>query len=130
MDDRYVARVLRFVLFVVTRQDDGHDFGMDRASLRDLINAALPLARGTTENFWLTFVEQEQEMLYPLELFAALALECHGLSRCGIVGCCHLLSVETVQRSPFPRQQQQSIGLNTTRSICVGASEPQSCRPR
>eukprot|EP00752_Nemacystus_decipiens_P005147 g4670.t1 len=62
-------------------RDDGHEFGMDRATLRDLINSALPLARGSTENFWLTFVEHEQEMLYPLELFAALALECHGLSR-------------------------------------------------
>lgn len=70
---------------VRTRQDDGHDFGMDRASVRDLITSALPLARGSTENFWLTFVEQEQEMLYPLELFAALALECHGLSRCEMV---------------------------------------------
>lgn len=65
-----------------TRQDDGHDFGIDRVSLRDLLNSALPPARGATENFWLLFVEHEQEMLYPLELFAALALECHGLSRC------------------------------------------------
>lgn len=76
----------RLVLCVEKRQDDGHDFGMDRASLRDLITSALPLARGSTENFWLTFVEQEQEMMYPLELFAALALECHGLSRCVKVG--------------------------------------------
>ena len=78
----------RLVLCVETRQDDGHDFGIDRASLRDLIASALPLARGSTENFWLTFVEQEQEMLYPLELFAGLALECHGLSRCASVAIC------------------------------------------
>lgn len=63
------------------RKDGGYDFGMDRPSLRDLVNSALPLARGIAGDFWDVYVEHEQEMLYPLELFAAIALECHGLSR-------------------------------------------------
>lgn len=67
---------------IAQRKDNGYDFGMDRPSLRDLINSALPLARGITGDFWDVYVEHEQEMLYPLELFAAIALECHGLSRC------------------------------------------------
>ncbi|CAN0355773.1 unnamed protein product [Ectocarpus sp. 8 AP-2014] len=64
-------------------RDDGYEFGIDRVSLRDLISSALPLARGVTGDLWEIYVEHEQEMLYPLELFAAVALQCHGLSRCG-----------------------------------------------
>lgn len=72
----------------MTRQDDGYEFGIDRASLRDLINSALPLARGVTGDLWEIYVEHEQEMLYPLELFAAIALQCHGLSRCEVSTNC------------------------------------------
>lgn len=62
-------------------QDDGYDFGLDRASIRDLMTSALPSARALTGDFWDTYVEHDQEMLYSLELFATLALQCHGLSR-------------------------------------------------
>ncbi|CAM9494157.1 unnamed protein product, partial [Ectocarpus fasciculatus] len=37
--------------------------------------------RGVTGDLWEIYVEHEQELLYPLELFAAIALQCHGLSR-------------------------------------------------
>lgn len=54
---------------------------MDRVSFRELITSALPTARALTGDFWDTYVEHDQEMLYPLELFAAIAFQCHGLSR-------------------------------------------------
>lgn len=63
------------------RQDDGHDFGMDRASLRDLMTSALPLARALTGDLWDAFAKHDEEIFYSLELFAALAIQCHGLSR-------------------------------------------------
>lgn len=85
--------MLCFVSLRAKRQDDGYDFGMDRASLRDLITTALPLARSLTGDFWDFYVEHDQEMLYPLELFAALTFQCHGLSRL----------VEAQFRPPWPR---------------------------
>lgn len=54
---------------------------MDRVSLRELITSALPTARGLTGDFWDAYVQHDQELLYPLELFTAIAFQCHGLSR-------------------------------------------------
>lgn len=42
---------------------------------------ALPHARALTSEFWDTYALQDQELVYPLELFAGLALRCHGSSR-------------------------------------------------
>ena len=58
---------------------------MDRVSPRELITSALPTARALTGDFWDAYVEHDQEMLYPLELFAAIAFQCHGLSRYRII---------------------------------------------
>lgn len=66
---------------LLTPQDGGYEFGMDRVSLRELITSALPTARALTGDLWDAYVEHDQEMLYPLELFAAIAFQCHGLSR-------------------------------------------------
>ncbi|CAM9538255.1 unnamed protein product [Ascophyllum nodosum] len=62
-------------------RDDGYEFGMDMTSLQDLITSALPLPRGLTGEFWSTYVARNEEMIYPLELFAALAIQSLGLSR-------------------------------------------------
>ena len=66
---------------LLPRQDDGYEFGMDMTSLQDLITSALPLPRGLTGEFWSTYVARNEEMIYPLELFAALAIQSLGLSR-------------------------------------------------
>ncbi|CAM9233871.1 unnamed protein product [Sphacelaria rigidula] len=62
-------------------RDDGYEFGIDRTALRDLLTSALPPTRALTEEFWELHAIKGRELLFPLELFATVAFQCHGLSR-------------------------------------------------
>jgi hypothetical protein len=57
------------------------EFGMDRHAFIALIADGLPQGRAKASEFWDQFVNEGDEVIYPLELFAWIALQCHGLTR-------------------------------------------------
>lgn len=76
-----LVRIHTLTTRIHATQDDGYEFGIDRTALRDLLTSALPPARALTGEFWDLHALKDQELVYPLELFAAIALQCNGLSR-------------------------------------------------
>ena len=75
-DIKHVRSMLRWF------KEGNYDFGLDFLAFQGLLGSSLPESLSLASQLWRDFVTDEGvEMMYSLELFAALGLLCQGKSR-------------------------------------------------